>query len=143
MFDRLRKDEEGFTLIELLVVVIIIGILAAIAIPTFLNQREGAWRSTVESDLRNIATNMETYYAEHDAYPAGSALATAATITVTDGTNPETYPKSDNVGLTVTQPSANDASAGGSFCVTGTHANLAGETFYYDSVGGGISEVAC
>nr|MBA2313146.1 prepilin-type N-terminal cleavage/methylation domain-containing protein [Actinomycetota bacterium] len=54
-------DQRGFTLIELLVVILIIAILAAIAIPVFLRQREKAWTSQVQSALKNAATAIESY----------------------------------------------------------------------------------
>jgi type IV pilus assembly protein PilA len=65
-----RQDEGGFTLIELLVVVLIIAILAAIAIPVFLRQREKAYVADLESTLRNAATAAESYAAQND--PVGS-----------------------------------------------------------------------
>jgi type IV pilus assembly protein PilA len=60
--------EEGFTLIELLVVILIIGILAAIAIPSFLNQKGKANDASAKSDARTAQTAMETYYTDHGTY---------------------------------------------------------------------------
>jgi type IV pilus assembly protein PilA len=69
MLARIRKAQEenegGFTLIELLVVIIIIGILAAIAIPVFLNQRQKGYDAQAKSDLRNMATAEETYLTDN------------------------------------------------------------------------------
>ena len=61
-------NRRGFTLIELLIVVVIIGILAAIAIPKFANTKEKAYLATMKSDLRNLITAEESYFADNTAY---------------------------------------------------------------------------
>jgi len=65
-------NKKGFTLIELLIVVVIIGILAAIAIPRFGETRERAFRSAMTSDLRNIQTLQEQYYFDEGEYEYGT-----------------------------------------------------------------------
>ncbi len=62
------SNKKGFTLIELLIVVVIIGILAAIAIPKFANTKEKAYLTAMKSDLRNLVTAEEAYFAEYAAY---------------------------------------------------------------------------
>jgi len=70
-------NEEGFTLVELMVVVLIIAILVAIAIPTFLGARTSAQDRAAQSDLRNALTAEKVYYVDNEAYTdnAGGALA--------------------------------------------------------------------
>jgi type IV pilus assembly protein PilA len=118
-----RDDRDaGFTLIALLVVVVIIGILAAIAIPVFLNQRNAARNASVESDIRNMATVMETYYTQEDGYPATSAELTGAGGQVSSG---------NYVNVVV--------NADGSYEITGC--NLESDVLYsFDSAGGGFVE---
>ena len=84
MLHKLRRraeDEKGFTLIELLVVILIIGILAAIAIPTFLNQKSKANDASAESLARNGATAMETYATDNNGSYANSSVSALNTIT--------------------------------------------------------------
>lgn len=64
----MMQNRKGFTLIELLIVVVIIGILAAIAIPKFSSTREKAYYSAVKSDLRNLSTQQEIYHSTYYTY---------------------------------------------------------------------------
>jgi len=73
------RDKKGFTLIELLIVVVIIGILAAIAIPKFSATREKAYFAAMKSDLKNLASQQEIYYSDTYAYTSSTTLLTFVT----------------------------------------------------------------
>ena len=117
------RNEKGFTLIELLVVIAIIGILAAIAIPQFAEYRARGFDARAKSDLRNVATAEEAYFADNEVYkscdesscgtllPGISAVSQGVTLamvaTPTGFTGTSTHPK--GTGITCDW----DSSAGG------------------------------
>ena len=85
----LRNARKGFTLIELLIVVVIIGILAAIAIPRFANTKEKAYVASMKSDLRNLVTAQEAYFSDWTTYTSSLTNLNASSssgVTVTVGT---------------------------------------------------------
>jgi type IV pilus assembly protein PilA len=127
------RDERGFTLIELLVVIIIIGILAAIAIPVFLNQRQKGYYAGVKSDLRNLANFEEVYLNDYNSYGTGLDILSSE-------------PKTEVSAGDVVEVLSFDGITG--YCLGAWHAGATqtatpgpnDTVFYYDSLAGGLQK---
>ena len=117
------SDRKGFTLIELLIVVVIIGILAAIAIPKFATTKEKAYIAAMKADLKNLITAEEAYFADNMAYTAtvGNLM-----FSSTNGVNtPTVTVAADGNGYTAT--ASHTATAVTCVVYTGSAATAAGE----------------
>ena len=101
------RNRKGFTLIELLIVVVIIGILAAIAIPKFAETKAKAYKTAMRSDLKNLVSSAEAFFSDNNTYvgypssPAGSSGVTLSVTPGAQGWNASSVHTNTNVTCTI------------------------------------------
>ena len=136
--DHHEDNEQGFTLIELLVVMIIIGILAAIAVPVFLSQRAKARDTSVKADVSTLGKEVSSYYVDG----TGSLTLTLASgsIAVTNSATPPVtvanVKVSSGTALSATAFKATANSEATTWCVSLTNPSGSQKTYYYSAAAG-------
>ncbi|MCU1676351.1 MAG: secretory protein [Frankiales bacterium] len=131
-----RRSDEGFTLIELLVVMIVIGILAAIAIPTFLNQRGKAHDTSTKADATTLGKEIATYFVDGTGTVSLDFVTVPGRVIVTDGV---AYTSTINLTNGTAKPSSGAAtglSDPKGWCVALTDADGVVKTFKFSAAAG-------
>jgi type IV pilus assembly protein PilA len=149
-----KKNDEGFTLIELLVVVVIIGVLVAIAVPVYLNYRQGAADKSAQSDVRGAISAIEQFYTENgNKYPTGTLTENNVdgdkpSLPMATGTGAKVITLSDKTRLTYVN---GGTASPGTYKICATNSGGSGKVYLYDSQAGGsvkeapagVTVVAC
>ncbi|GIF06790.1 prepilin-type N-terminal cleavage/methylation domain-containing protein [Actinoplanes siamensis] len=143
-----KEDDRGFTLIELLVVVVIIGVLVAIAVPVYLNYRQGAADKSAQSDVRGAISAVEQYYTSNgNTYPEGPLSSiTGSGATATTSSSIDLTAASNKVGsITVsdkTQLTYVRDSDGTTYTICAKNSGGSGKVYLYKSKDGGSVQTA-
>jgi type IV pilus assembly protein PilA len=144
-----RGEDKGFTLLELLVVMIVVGILAAIAVPVFLSQREKARDTAVKSDVTSVGKEVATYYVDNAAQLYGiiasgtfkicldaTCSTTANTVTTMKLSSGSTLITGAKSGITYATSSCTNYAGNWIVGLTNPNGSSSGKTWYYTAQDG-------